>query len=87
MTGRFADEPLRETTAARADAASPVLGLVRRRCAELGMSMQELAREAAVSRSHLYVLLAGQTHDPGVRTLARIAHRASRMRWTCRRWP
>lgn len=54
-------------------ALSPLEALVRRRCADLRRSLQEVARTAGISRSHLYKIFDGSISDPSVRTLVRIA--------------
>lgn len=48
-------------------------GFIRRRCAELRLSLQDLVRAAGISRSHLYKIFDGSISDPSVRTLARLA--------------
>jgi transcriptional regulator with XRE-family HTH domain len=51
----------------------PLALLIRRRCRELGMTMQQLANEAALSRAHLYKLMSGATHDPSIGTLMKLS--------------
>jgi transcriptional regulator with XRE-family HTH domain len=43
------------------------------KCQELNLTVQGIADEAGVARSHLYKLASGATRDPSVLTLARIA--------------
>lgn len=47
--------------------------LVRRRCRELGITLQEVVTRADLSRSHLYKLCDGTIADPSIRTLTRLA--------------
>lgn len=47
--------------------------LLARRGRELGKSMTAIAREASLSRAHLYALAEGRAQDPSVRTLARLS--------------
>lgn len=56
------------------DSRHSIDALVRRRCAELGISLQAVATCAGVGRAHLYKILQGQVRDPSVRTLCRIAY-------------
>lgn len=47
--------------------------LLSRRARELGKTFKDLAADAGVARTYLYKLLAGNTHDPSIRTLIRLA--------------
>lgn len=52
---------------------SPISGVVHRRARDLGLSLVQVADKASVSRSCLYKLFDGQTHDPSIQTLYRLA--------------
>lgn len=47
--------------------------LLSRRARELGKTFKDLAADAGLARTYLYKLLAGNTHDPSIRTLIRLA--------------
>ncbi len=53
---------------------TPIKLFVRRRCRELGITLQEVVERADLSRSHLYKLFDGSISDPSVRTLNRLAY-------------
>jgi transcriptional regulator with XRE-family HTH domain len=48
-------------------------GFVRRRSAQLGLPLTDLAAKAGLTRAYLHALLAGKTRNPGVLTLANLA--------------
>lgn len=48
--------------------------LVRRRAQQLGMPLALVAEQAGLTRAYLHRLLAGQTPNPGVRTLQKLAN-------------
>lgn len=55
------------------DSPSRLSALVHRRSHELGLTLVEIADRAAIARSCLYKLLDGETHDPSIQTLHRLA--------------
>jgi transcriptional regulator with XRE-family HTH domain len=46
---------------------------VLRRAREVGLSVADVAQRAGLTRQYLYKLIDGGTHDPGIRTLHRLA--------------
>jgi len=48
--------------------------LLARRSRELGRPLSAIARDAGLSRAHLYELASGSAQDPSARTLVRLAH-------------
>lgn len=55
------------------DRAGRLARRIRARCAQRGWDVSDLAREAGVSRTTAHQLLAGETRQPHLSTLARIA--------------
>ncbi|MDR6502231.1 transcriptional regulator with XRE-family HTH domain [Burkholderia ambifaria] len=47
--------------------------LLARRARELGKTVKELAADAGLTRTYLYKLVSGDTQDPSIRTLIRLA--------------
>ncbi|WP_157378225.1 NBR1-Ig-like domain-containing protein [Burkholderia ubonensis] len=47
--------------------------LLSRRARELGKTVKELAADAGLTRTYLYKLVSGDTQDPSIRTLIRLA--------------
>lgn len=48
--------------------------MVRRRARQLGLPLSSIAERTDITRAYLHRLLAGQTPNPGVRTLQKLAH-------------